>query len=112
MFAMPTLLVNSVIKPTKRQTTSKIITGGKYFSGIMDSPILLAKQEATLPLDIANPPPNRNIKLQGIFFSITSHVIKPSEGKRGLFSAVDQNEFVKSHDVEGDLMYLRSLLKL
>lgn len=87
MFAIPTLEVNSVIVPINKQTNSMINTGGKYRSGTNVSPTFLAKPEAMLPLDIANPPPKRNIKLQGIFLWITSHVTKPSEDLTGLSPA-------------------------
>ena len=87
MFAIPTFEVNSVIVPIKKQTISMMKKGGKCRSGTKASPIFFAKPEAMLPLDIANPPPKRNIKLQGIFLWITSHVIKPSEDLKGLSAA-------------------------
>ena len=99
---MPTLLVNSVIVPMKNETKTKMITGGKCLSGTKAFPILLAKQEAMLPLDIANPPPNRNIKLQGIFVSITSQVIKPSEAFCGLFSAATNERTNERRNKEFD----------
>lgn len=78
MFAMPTFEVNSVIVPMNMETRKRMTKVGKCRNGTRASPILLAKQEAILPLDMANPPPRRNIKLQGIFVSITCHVIDQS----------------------------------
>lgn len=87
MFAMPTFEVNSVIVPMNMETRKRMTKVGKCRNGTRASPILLAKQEAILPLDMANPPPRRNIKLQGIFVSITCHVINPSEDAVGLLVA-------------------------
>lgn len=71
----------------KKETKSKTNAGGKYRNGIIASPTIFAIPEATLALDIANPPPKRNIKPQGILFWIKVHVIKPSEDLTGLDSA-------------------------
>lgn len=66
---------------------SKTNAGGKYRNGVIASPINFAIPEATMALDIAKPPPKRNIKPQGIFFWIKFHVTKPSEDLIGLISA-------------------------
>lgn len=87
MFAIPTFEVNSVIKPMNREIQIRTKIGFKSFRGTMVLPTLFAKQEATLPLDIANPPPRRNMRLQGILLWITFHVIKPSEDSAGLLVA-------------------------
>lgn len=78
--------------PIKKETKSKTNAGGKYRNGIIASPTIFAIPEATLALDIANPPPKRNIKPQGILFSIKLHVIKPSEGLVGLTLATKKYE--------------------
>ena len=87
MFAIPTLEVNSVIEPMNMEIRSRTTIGFKFRRGTMAPPTLFAKQEATLPLDIANPPPSRNMRLQGILLWITFHVIKPSEDAAGLLVA-------------------------
>lgn len=87
MFATPTFEVNSVIEPINMEMIIRTRIGLKCRRGSMVPPTLFAKQEATLPLDIANPPPRRNMRLQGILLWITFHVIKPSEGPSGLLVA-------------------------
>lgn len=96
MFAMPTFEVNSVMVPHRRHTSISIRRGGKCRSGSIDAPTFFAMQEATAPLEIANPPPNRKIIPHGILVSMTFHVIKPSEERFGLLLAVDFAIFRKS----------------
>ena len=87
MFAIPTFEVNSVIKPMNTEIRSRTTIGFKCRRGTMAPPTLFAKQEATLPRDIANPPPSRNMRLQGILLWIAFHVINPSEDAAGLLAA-------------------------
>jgi len=89
MFATPTFDVISVNVPQKKHSIANIKTGGKVRSGVKKLPICFAMEEATLPFEIAKPPPNRNIRLHGILVSITFHVIRPSDALFGLLAAVD-----------------------
>lgn len=110
IFATPTFEVNSVNVPSKKHTKASITMGGRWRSGIRASPIRFAMQDATLPREIAKPPPKRNIRLHGILVSITFHVIKPSDDLFGLLAAATYNfGHVITEVISASKLYLLTL---
>lgn len=77
--ATPTFDVNSVIVPVVKQIIVNIKKGDSSFKSLNEFPILAAKQDSVVPLEMAKPPPNKNMRDQGIFFSIRFQVINPSD---------------------------------
>lgn len=80
IFATATLDVNSVTFSAKKQTMSNIATMLIFCKPISDWPSIPDSPDSVLPAEMANPPPNTNIRLQCIFWFIIFHVISPDDG--------------------------------
>lgn len=97
MFATATLAVNSVTFSAKKQTISNIATTLIFCKPIRYWPSIPDRPDEVLPAEIANPPPNTNIKLQCIFSFIIFHVIKPSDDFVGRLRGSLLNAYRKSN---------------
>lgn len=97
IFATVTLEVSSVTFSAKKQTISNIATTLIFCRPIRYWPSIPDRPDEVLPSEIANPPPNTNIRLQCILSFIIFHVIKPSDGFVGRLRGSLSNACRKSN---------------